>query len=92
MKAALVKRLEHLENRQDATVRLEDRRSSGLARIHLAMGVNFVLTIGAHAREELAEAGAVLDPDRREQLEKQAAAAQSIAEVLANHRGARQWH
>ena len=89
MKAALVKRLEHLENRQDATVRLEDRRSSGLARIHLAMGVNFVLTIGRNAREALAEADASIDPDRRARLEQQVEAARSIAALLAKHSNGR---
>ena len=84
MKAALVKRLEHLENRQVAALRLEDQRDGRMAAIHLAQGVGFALKVGIRAQGDLEAADASIDPDRRAKLQQQVEAATSIAALLAD--------
>ena len=85
MKQGMFKRLDALEERQVAALRLEDRRSERLEAIHLAMSVGFALRLGVKAQEELEEENGSIDPGRRAELEKQVAAAGSIAGLLAKH-------
>ncbi len=85
MKLSLMKRLEHVEQRQVRALRLEDQRSERQAAIHDAMVIGNALRVGGNAREELEAANGSLDPSRRAELVKTVEAARSIAALLAKH-------
>ncbi len=78
MKQALIKRLERVEERQS----LWRPRGEAVSRLETALRIAFALRLGANAKEELAEAGASLKPERRAELGEHLAAARSIAMTL----------
>ena len=85
MKAALLKRIESLEERQVIGQRLEEQRSRQEVNLHTAIAICYALTVGGNAKEELDAADSSMDPKRRAKLEEHVAAARSIATTLEIH-------
>ena len=90
MKLSLMKRLEHVEQRQVTVLRLEDRRSEREAAIYNAMVVGNALRLGGNAKEELDADDGSMDLKGRAKLEEQVAAARRIAATLAKYSPAKQ--
>ena len=82
MKAALLKRVESLEERQVIDQRLEEQRSRQEVILQTAIAICYALTVGGKAKEELDAADSSMDPKRRAKLEEHVAAARSIATTL----------
>ena len=76
------KRLRALEAAAESPQHYEKLPEGRLGKILTAQRIAFALRLGANAREELAEAGASLKPERRAELGEHLAAARSIAMTL----------
>ncbi len=83
MKQSWTKRLEHLE--AAAAPHHHEKPPEGrLGQILTAQKIAFALRLGGNAKEELAEAGATLKPERHAELTKTLEGARRVAAALAS--------
>ena len=86
MRQALVRRLEHLEERQAGALRLNETLST----FEVARRVLATVREGLEAKEELAAANGSLDPERRAELTKRLKAAREIAAAFSRYSQAKE--